>query len=224
MVLRLAAALGLPLREQNALLLDAGFAPAFEQRAMEAPELRAVRAAARSILDRHEPFAAVALDRNRDIVLANRGAEALNVGIAPELLAPNTNIYRLILHPGGLAPRIVGFGLYAQHLLRRLLREADTTGNEALRDLLAELETYPGVGPVERMSSDSADPLLTLRLHDRSGILSFFTMVSTFGTPFDVTTSEIVLECLFPADEQTATRVREAASRPREDDAYPTGK
>lgn len=206
MVLRLAEQLRVPLREQNALLLAAGFAPAFAQRDLDEPEMAAVRDAAALVLENQEPFPAIALDRRRDIVMHNRAALFLLRGVAPELLRPRPNIYRLILHPDGFAPRIVNFEEYSHHLLVRLQRDAEHSGNAELPALLAEVERYPRgrarwePGPLE------GPVALPLRLRSEMGELAFITTVSTFGTPFDVTLSELVIESLIPANQGTARR------------------
>jgi transcriptional regulator with XRE-family HTH domain len=218
MVLRLAQQLRVPLREQNAFLLAAGFAPAFEQRALDAPELAAVREAAALVLANHEPFPAVALDRRRDVVMSNRAGAHLVESVAPELLAPTTNIYRVLLHPRGLASRIVGFAEYSSHLLARLQRDAEVSADGELGALLAEVERYPGVGSVNQATPSNATAFLTLRVRDEAGELAFVTTLATFGTPFDVTVSELIIESLFPANAFTAKRLREisAAREPKE--------
>lgn len=208
MVLRLADELRVPLREQNALLLAAGFAPAFEQRDLDAPALSAVRAAAALVLASHEPFPAVAIDRHRNIVMSNRAAELLSRDVGPEALGPPLNIYRLLLHPQGLSRRIVGFDEYRGHLLGRLQRDAELSGNAELYALLAEVEAYPGARAIAKATPHRGDVALTLRLRDEAGELAFITTIATFGTPFDVTVSELVIESLVPADEATARRVR----------------
>jgi transcriptional regulator with XRE-family HTH domain len=212
MVLRLAQQLRVPLREQNAFLLAAGFAPAFEQRALDAPELAAVREATALVLANHDPFPAVALDRRRDVVMSNRAGARLVDGVAPELLTPKMNIYRVLLHPRGLAPRIVGFADYSSHLLARLQRDAEISADGELRALLAEVEKYPGVGPVGQAAPGNVSAFLTLRVRDEAGELAFVTTLATFGTPFDVTVSELVIESLFPANAFTAKRLRAMAT------------
>jgi transcriptional regulator with XRE-family HTH domain len=202
MVLRLAGELRVPLRDQNALLLAAGFAPVFAERPLEGEGLSSIRAAATRLLERHEPLPAVALDRRRDVVLANRAATAMTSGAAPEVIGPPLNIYRLLLHPGGLRPRIVGFEHYAPQLLRRLSREAQGTGDPLLKALFDEVSAYAGVPPISDEQPD--DPALTLRLRHGDEVLAFVTTVATFGSPFDITVAELVIESLVPADDATA--------------------
>jgi transcriptional regulator with XRE-family HTH domain len=208
MVLRLAERLRLPLRDQNTLLLAAGFAPAFAQADLEAPELGAVRRAAALVLANHEPFPAIAIDRRRNVVMSNAGAKALLGELPREVREPAINIYRLLLHPQGLARRIVNFAEYAPHLVARLQRDADTYGDEDLLALLAEVQGYPALRAIAR-AEPTEGAALTLRLRDDDGgELAFLTMIATFGTPFDVTVAELVVESLFPADARTAAHFR----------------
>lgn len=150
MVLRLADQLRLPLRDRNVLLLAAGFAPAFAQGDLEAPELAAVRRAAALLLANHEPFPAIAIDRRRNVVMSNAAARALLGELPPEVREPALNIYRLLIHPLGLARRIVNFAEYAPHLLARLQRDADTHDDDALHALLNEVRSYPALRVVAR--------------------------------------------------------------------------
>ena len=212
MVLHLAAQLRVPLREQNALLLAAGFAPAFPERDMGAPEMSAIREAAALVLANHEPYPAIAIDRRRDVVMANRAAPLLLGDVAPALRGPPLNIYRVLLHPEGLAPRIINFAPYARHLIARLQRDARASGEAALLALLAEVEAYPGVGAgVGETPPASADGALLLRLQDGAGELAFITTLATFGAAQEITTSELVIEALLPANERTRVRWRELA-------------
>jgi transcriptional regulator with XRE-family HTH domain len=219
MVLRLAERLRVPLRDRNQLLLAAGFAPAYQRRDLHAPELGAVHNAAVLVLRSHEPFPAVALDRRRDIVMANQAAARLRQEMAPALRGAPLNIYRLLLHPDGLARRIVGFRAYAQHLLARLRDDAETTNDPDLGALLSEVTSYAGVDAAAGEPSDAADgAALTLRLRDGAaagGQLAFVTTVATFGTPLDLTVSELVIESLVPADAATAARLRALAGERR---------
>jgi transcriptional regulator with XRE-family HTH domain len=208
MVLRLAAQLRVPLREQNALLLAAGFAPVFAQRDLDSAEMAAVRDAAALVLANHDPFPAVAIDRNRNVVTANRGSRLLFEGVSSTLLEPPINVYRLILHPDGVAGRIVNFGDYSGHLVARLRRDAEMSGDDALADLLDEVSTYPGVRPSRCLAPVTGDVALSLRLRDATDQLAFIATIATFGTPFDVTVAELVIESLFPADAHTAARLR----------------
>ncbi len=125
------------------------------------------------------------------------------------------NVFRVLLHPRGLAPRIVGFEAYSSHLVARLQRDAETSADPELFALLDEVAKYPGVGSAEDAAPSSATSALLLRLRVRDGAgdgeLAFITTIATFGTPFDVTVSELVIESLFPADEFTSQHLRARA-------------
>jgi len=212
MVLKLAAQMRVPLREQNSLLLAAGFAPAFGQHDLAAPALDAVRSAAALVLKNHEPFPAAALDRKRNVVMANRGARLLLSGVAPALLGPPVNIHRVLLHPDGLSRNIVNFAEYRRHLLERLRRDAEQSGDVELHALFNELSAYPVSSGAGFTAASKADVALVFRFREAGGgELAFITTIATFGTPFDVTVSELVVESLFPADAFTEQRVRELA-------------
>src|SRR5437763_3104200 len=145
MVLRLAEELEVPLRERNALLLAAGYAPVYPERPLEAPEMASVREAIERFLRAHEPYPAVVIDRYHNLVSANDALDLLLVGVAPDLLEPPANALRIALHPRGMAPRTLNLAEWSAHLLHRLRREAQITGDEQLGTLYDELAGYPGV-------------------------------------------------------------------------------
>lgn len=209
MVLLLGDQLRLPLREQNAMLLAAGFAPAFEQRAFDSPEMSTVRESVELVLKSHEPFPAIAVDRKWNVVMSNCGAPLLAEGVAPELLGAATNVYRLSLHPNGLRPRVLNFAEYARHMVARLRHDATISGDLELVELLREIESYPGIRAIAGPSPSRGAVALRLRLKSAIGDLSFITMIATFGTPFDVTVSELAVETFFPADPATAQLIRD---------------
>jgi transcriptional regulator with XRE-family HTH domain len=204
MVLRLAEKLEVPLRDRNRLLLAAGFAPAFDERPLEAPEMEPVRSAVAQVLTGHEPYPAAVVDRWWDLVAANRSLSVFLEGVDPRLLEPPANVLRASLHPDGMAPRIVNLAEWRGHLLDRLRREVAGTGDARLAELLEELEGLPA----PRSAAPARPPLgaiavpLVLRHEDRE--LSFFGTVATFGTAVDVTVAELSIEAFFPADAQTA--------------------
>ncbi|MFF5226347.1 helix-turn-helix domain-containing protein [Dactylosporangium sp. NPDC000521] len=203
MILRLTEHLDVPLRDRNALLLAGGYAPAYPEGGLDAPQLRAVRASLRQVLAGHEPFPAVVVDRRWTMLDANAPVERLVAGAAPELLKPPVNVLRLSLHPDGLAPRIVNLGEWRAHLLGRLDRQARATGDPALSDLLAELSAYPGddAAPVTPAAHDVVVPL---RIRQDGVELRFFSITAVFGSPLDVTVAELAIESFFPADAATA--------------------
>src|SRR5688500_14184253 len=205
MVLRLAEELGVPLRDRNGLLLAAGFAPAYEERPLEAPEMEPVRRAVAQVLTGHEPFPAAVVDRWWNLVAANRNVSLFLDGVDPRLLEPPANVLRLSLHPDGMAPRIVNLAEWRAHLLDRLRREVAATADGRLGELLEEVEGYPRPNepaPPRPPRGAIAVPLV-LRHDGRE--LSFFSTVATFGTAVDVTVAELSIEAFFPADAETAT-------------------
>jgi transcriptional regulator with XRE-family HTH domain len=209
MVLHLADYLAVPLRERNDLLLAAGFAPLFPERPLESEVMAPVRAALDRFLRAHEPYPALVHDRHRNLVAANDALDVLLVGVAPELLEPPANTYRIALHPDGMAPRIVDFAAKSAYLLAGLRREAAVSGDPVLAELCEELAGYPGVSTEGPRNADAGQEiLLPLRLRDDAGgELSFFTTISTFGTPLDITLSELSIEAFYPADAATANRL-----------------
>jgi transcriptional regulator with XRE-family HTH domain len=210
MVLHLAERLEIPLRERNALLLAAGYAPAYGERPLDSEELAPVREALQRFLRAHEPYPALVLDRHMNLVLANDAVDGLTDGIAPELLEPPANALRATLHPEGMAPRILNFADWSAHLIHRLRREIAVTGDPVLEALLAELLEYPGVvaEPPPAESLAAAGIVLPLELRHGEGRLSFFSTVTTFGTAADVTLAELSVEAFYPADEETAAALR----------------
>ena len=207
MVLHLADELEVPLRERNRLLLAAGYAPVYEERALDEPEMQPVHDAVQLVLDGHDPYPAITVDRGWALVAHNRGAALLMAGLPDDLLAPPVNVLRASLHPDGLAPRIANLGQWKAHLLERLARQAAVTGDPALRTLYEELAAYPA--PEEDADQGPAsDVVVPLRLRIPGGELRFFSTVTTFGTPVDITVEELSIESFFPADRATAGWLR----------------
>jgi transcriptional regulator with XRE-family HTH domain len=207
MVLHLADRLDVPLRERNRLLLAAGYAPVFAERPLADDEMAPVREALERFLAAHEPYPAVVVDRHWNLVLANEAASALTAGVAPELLEPPANALRATLHPDGMAPHIVNFAEWSGHLLHRLRRQIEITGDDELARLYAEVADYPDVSLEPPAAGTPADIVLPLRLREGDAELSFFSTVTTFGTPVDVTLSELSVEAFYPADRETAARL-----------------
>jgi transcriptional regulator with XRE-family HTH domain len=210
LVLHLADHLDVPLRERNALLLAAGYAPAYAERPLGDEAMAPVRDALERLLKGHEPFPAVAVDRQWELVAANAPALALLTdGVAPELLEPPANTLRVSLHPDGLAPRIANLAEYSSHLLHMVEREAAATGDPALVALHEELTRYPGVDAAPRQHNPADSLFVPLRLRTPDGPeLTFFSTIARFGTALDVTVAELAVESFFPADEQTAAALR----------------
>jgi hypothetical protein len=168
-----------------------------------------VRGAVRQVLFGHEPYPAVAVDRNWNLVDTNSGVALLTEGVAEELLVPPANVLRVSLHPDGMAPRIANLGEWRAHLLGRLRRQVALTADAALSRLLDELRAYPCEQPEPEVEVPGpGDIVVPLRIHHEGGELSFFSTVAIFGTPLDVTVSELAIESFFPADPDTAFVLR----------------
>ncbi|MDP3255639.1 MAG: helix-turn-helix transcriptional regulator [Bosea sp. (in: a-proteobacteria)] len=220
MVLLLAEHLGVPLRERNALLLAAGYAPVYLERALEDPALQAARAAVDLVLTGHEPYPALAVDRHWTLLATNAAVAPLLalVGDA-DLLRPPVNVLRLALHPGGLAGATVNLGEWRAHLLARLRQQVRIAADPALADLLAELLTYPApptAAADHALPADGAAIAVPLRLRVGEAVLSFISTTTVFGTPVDITLSELALETFFPADDMTAAALRALAEARRD--------
>ena len=218
LVLHLAEELEVPLRDRNRLLLAAGYAPSFPETELASQRLAAVREAIAQVLAGHEPYPAVVVDRAWEMVDATSGVALLTEGVRPDLLEPPVNVLRVSLHPEGLAPRIANLAQWREHLLERLRRQVDLTADPGLRDLYAELAGYPG-GPDasdEAPARQGPDLVVPLRLRTADGTaeLRFVSTVTTFGTPLDVTVSELVIEAFYPADAPTADLLRRAPAAP----------
>jgi transcriptional regulator with XRE-family HTH domain len=202
MVLHLAEQLDVPLRERNALLEAAGFARAYDERPLDAPELAPAREALDLVLASHEPYPAMVVDRWWDLVAANSAISLFTEGMPAELLEPPINVVRASTHPEGLARRIENFEEYAAHLVGRLRRQVELTADPRLAALLTEVRGYPGVVEVAGLEPRGA-ALLPMRVPAQGTVLSFFSTIATFGTPTDVTLEELAIETFFPADQVT---------------------
>ncbi|OLT30651.1 transcriptional regulator [Nocardiopsis sp. CNR-923] len=221
MVLRLSESLDVPLRDRNRLLLAAGYAPVYAQTPVDGPDMEALRGTVRQVLAGHEPFPTVVVDRVWTLLEANGGIAVLLEGVAGELLEPPVNVLRVGLHPRGLAPRIVNFGQWRAHLLDRLRREAEWTADPGLRDLYRELRDYPCADSGPSLGEAAAASALAVPLRLRHGReeLALLSTVATFGTPVDVTVSELRIESFLPADRATARALRAAVSALTDADA-----
>jgi transcriptional regulator with XRE-family HTH domain len=212
MVLHLAEELDVPLRERNQLLLAAGFAPSYSERQLDDPTLVAARRAVDLVLKGHEPYPAIAIDRYWTLVAANASVAPFLVGVAPELLTHPANALRLSLHPNGLAPRIVNLAEWRAHLIDRVRHQVDATADERLATLLEEIASYPTPKSSARHETPGAKQLASFvvpfQLATDHGVLSFISTTTVFGTPVDVTLSELALECFYPADPQTVELLR----------------
>lgn len=218
MVLRLAEQLTVPLRERNALLTAAGFAPVYGERQLDDPDLAAARRAVALILEGHLPHPALAVDRYWHLVFANAAVAPLLAGADEKLLAPPVNVLRLSLHPDGLAPRIGNFRQWRAHILERLAQQADASGDAGLVALLEELKGYP-VAPGAKPYRPGAEEALggiaiPLEFRIDGGSLRFLSTTTVFGTALDISLSELAIETFFPADAETAAAMRGMLEKP----------
>ncbi|MFC5954869.1 helix-turn-helix domain-containing protein [Streptomyces pratens] len=218
MVLRLAEHLDVPVRERNALLLAAGYAPRFPETPLDDPALDALREGIERLIGGYEPYPALVVDARYDVVAANRGVMMLFDGVPESLLVPPLNAVRLTLHPQGLAPRIRNLREWRGHLLEQMERQIALRRSAPLRALYEEVaafpvpESGPGEGPGEgpgdadgsQQSASVAYFALPMRIEHGGRILSFVSSISTFNTPMDVTVAELAVETLLPADPATA--------------------
>lgn len=215
MVLHLAEQLDVPLREQNVLLLAAGFAPQFTERSMDDPGLSAARRAVDIVLQGHEPYPALAVDRHWTLVAGNRMLPIFLEGIDETLLEPPLNVVRLSLHPDGLAKRIVNYREWRSHMVARLRQQVEISADPVLVSLLDEVSQYPVPDEADDDSRQPGQDLgggaVPIRLRSEQGILSAFSTTTIFGTPLDITLSELAIESFFPADATTADMMRALA-------------
>lgn len=219
MLLRLSERLQVPLRERNRLLTAAGYAPMYRERPWTDPALQPAHEAVQRVLAAHEPYPALAVDRHWNLVAHNQAVTAMLAGLPAEQLAPPVNVLRLSLHPDGLAPRIVNLPAWREHLFERLAHQIQASGDPVLAELAAELHALPAPEgtPVEPAPPGGLPALaVPLQLQSPAGTLSFISTITVFGTPVEVTLSELAIEAFFPADAFTAKVLADmAAASPR---------
>jgi len=230
MVLRLAEHLDIPVRERNALLVVAGYAPRYGQTSLDDPALDPVREGMERLLQGYDPYPAFVVDGGYDVVAANRGMRSLLEGVAGHLLVPPLNAMRITLHPDGLAPRIHNLPEWRADLLGQMRRQLALARSARLRALYEEVAAYPSPERPARSSGGSdtaqgadgacagagAEPsapfALPLRIEHGGRVLSFIASIATFNTPMDVTVAELAIETLLPADRATADHLRSLIS------------
>ncbi|WP_282693430.1 helix-turn-helix transcriptional regulator [Streptomyces sp. CC208A] len=215
MVLRLAEHLEVPVRERNALLLAAGYAPRYAESPLDAPELETLREGIGRLLQGYEPYPALVVDGSYTVVAANGAIGMLLGGLPDHLLAPPMNAMRITLHPEGLAPRIRNLREWRGHLLAQMERQIAFARSDALRALYEEVSAYPlpeSPRSSESSEEEAAEPYpyfaLPLRIEHDGRVLSFVSSISTFNTPMDVTVAELAIETLLPADPATVEYLR----------------
>ena len=215
MVLQLAERLDMPLRERNVLLVAAGYRAGVSRADARRSGARGGARAVDLVLKGHEPYPALAVDRHWNLVASNAAVPPLLAGADPSLLQPPINVLRLSLHPDGLAPRIANLAEWRAHLLARLRRQIEISADTVLVELLNELAALPAPlsrRPIALTDHELAGIVVPLRLVTDGGILSFISTTTVFGTPVDITLSELALEAFFPADAATAEALRRLAA------------
>jgi transcriptional regulator with XRE-family HTH domain len=217
LLLTLADHLDVPLRERNVFMLAAGYAPRFGQTSLDDPSMEQVRAALGRLLDGHHPYPGVVIDRVWNVVLANAAAARLTEGLPPEVRTPVLNVFRVCLHPDGLAPRTRNFGEWAGYLLGQLERLQRLTNDPAVAALADEVGAYPTVTELDSAARERDETALLVpwSLEVGGHELSFFTTLTTFGTPRDITLDEVAVELFYPADERSDRALVDLASEVR---------
>jgi len=215
LVLAIAHHLDVPLRERNGLLLAAGYAPRFSQMSLDDPSMAHVRASIQRMLDAHDPYPGAVIDRQWNVAMVNRAALTLANGLPETVVGPPLNVYRLCLHPDGLASRTTNFVDWATYLLGQLRRSIVLTADESLIALLEEVSNYRNVKQIEPLfgitGRDEPPLLVPFQLATPLGELKLFTTLTTFGTPLDITIDELAIELFFPADDRSDQMLRSIA-------------
>ena len=215
-LLALAAGLDVPLRERNTLLLAAGYAPRYRETALDDHTMTRVRHTLERLLNRHSPYPGAVLDRHWNVVLANPAANRMTQHVPPELLGPPTNVFRICLHPDGLARYTLNFGELAGFLLEQLRRLRDQTRDDEVEHLAKELVTYPNLAALDRsrQTPHNGEPLLLVPWQlDIDGVRqSHLITLTKFATPQDITLDELTIELFYPADDATDAALRKADS------------
>jgi transcriptional regulator with XRE-family HTH domain len=213
LLLALAEGLGVPLRERNTLLVAAGYAPHYQHTPLGDGAMDRVRGSLQRLLDSHAPYPGVVIDRMWNSVLSNEPAWRMVDGIADELIGPPTNVFRVSLHPDGLAPRTHNFVEWSAYLLGQLHRLVVLTADHQLTELEREVNGYPNIvelaGWRHRQPPDEPTLLIPWCLEVGGTLHSYFTTLTSFGTPQDITLAELAVELFYPADPATEAALRE---------------
>ncbi len=209
--------LDIPLRERNTMLLAAGFAPRYQHTSLDDPTMDGVVESLQRLLDAHDPYPGIVLDRHWNVVLANVGAQALAALLPEHLTGPPMNVFRASLHPDGLAAHTIDFDQWATYLLTQLRRLVTVTADPGLVEIETEVTSYPNIIELQARTDwttpDTAPELLIPYRLDIDGIeLSMFTTLTTFGTPRDITLDELAIELFFPNDPATTDHFQHAAT------------
>ncbi|MEQ1753693.1 MAG: helix-turn-helix transcriptional regulator [Micropepsaceae bacterium] len=216
MILQLSETLAVPLRERNDLLVAAGFAPMFRARQIDDPQMAQVMSAVRMMLTNHEPFPAVAVDRCWNARLTNKPFEFLTGMMGADLWAqiggPERNLMKLFFHPNGIKPFVANWKAIAPMLWHRARREAEVMGGEDMKLLLADLSQHQTAETLWAAEEAVLVPVLPVEMEKDGAKISFFTVISTFGTAQDATADELRIESFFPANSETEQLFRSVVS------------
>jgi transcriptional regulator with XRE-family HTH domain len=209
MVLRLCAVLDIPLRQRNALLLAAGFAPVWRESDLSDPELTQVNGALDYMLAQQEPYPAFVVDRRWNLLRANAGAGNLVAFLLDSAPTGAVNLADALVAPDVLRPFIENWEDVAVHFLRSVQADAVADGTAETAELLQRLLAYPGVPPLSRVAPlEVHTPVLHIHFRKGDTRFSMFTTIATLGTPQDVTLQEIRIECFFPSNAESAALLR----------------
>jgi transcriptional regulator with XRE-family HTH domain len=211
LLMTLARHLDVPLRDRNSLLLAAGYAPRYHETQMDDPISQHVRSSLERLLATHDPYPGLVLDRQWNIVMANEGANRLVAGVPSYVEEPRPNVFRLSLHPDGAAAITINFPEWGGYMLDQLHRLVVATHDPTLIELEREVLAYPNVRALDRTAMSAGEEpqlLVPCRLNVGGVELSLFTMLTTFGTPSDITLDELAVELFFPADSATEEALR----------------
>lgn len=212
LLLALSEHLEIPLRERNTLLLAAGYAPRYQATPLNEPSMTRIRGALRRLLESHSPYPGVVIDRLWNSVLSNEPARRMLNGIPDELIGPPTNVFRISLHPDGLAPRTRNFPEWSAYLLAQLRRLVVVSGDPDVALLEQEVTHYPNIAALggwrQRVPTEEPPLLIPWQLEVEGALHSYFTTLTSFGTPQDITLAELAVELFYPADEATDRLLR----------------
>jgi transcriptional regulator with XRE-family HTH domain len=217
MILQLSETLDVPLRERNAWLTAAGFAPIFRTRPLDDPQMSQVMNAVQMMLTNHEPFPAIALDRAWNIRMSNTPFEMMSTMLGGDLWqrvgGTQRNLMRLFFHPHGIRPLITNWTAIGPLIWHRAQREAEALGGQEMKEVLAELSPYQDTNTLWAAADAALVPVMPFDIETNGLRISMFAVIATFGTAQDVTADELRIESLFPADAATEALFRAAAGQ-----------
>jgi transcriptional regulator with XRE-family HTH domain len=212
-LLALSDGLEIPLRERNTLLVAAGYAPHYPHTPLDHAAMGRVRGSLQRLLDSHVPYPGVVIDRLWNSVLSNEPAWRMVDGVPDELIGPPTNVFRVSLHPDGLARRTHNFSEWSAYLLGQLRRLVVLTADPEAEQLEREVNQYPNIaalgGGIHRSAPDEPSLLIPWRLEVGGVVHSYFTTLTSFGTPQDITLAELAVELFYPANHATEAALRQ---------------